>query len=64
MLIGLAQLQGDVEKFIIQMIKGDVDVQKLKYLFSPHLDNLDEALLNLIKKVILYFFVVANIFLP
>jgi len=67
MLIGLAQLQGDVEKFIIQMIKGGVDIQKLKYLFSPHLYNLDEALLNLIKKVIfsyLLFLVEAYIFLP
>jgi len=49
--IGLAQSQGEVEKFIIQSIKNQVDLDKLKSLFSPHLDDIDEDTIELIKRV-------------
>lgn len=48
--IGLAQTQQDLEKLIIQMIKGECDIDKLKSLFSPHLDGLSEQQISLIKK--------------
>jgi penicillin amidase len=48
--IGLAQSQGEVEKFIIQSIKNQVDLDKLKSLFSPHLDGIDEDTIELIKR--------------
>lgn len=49
--IGLAQTQQDIEKFILQAIKGGVDLAKLKTLFSPHLDDLSEARLAAIGKL-------------
>lgn len=52
--IGLAQTQQDAEKFIIQSIKNNVDTDKLKSLFSPHLDEMSEEIITLIKKVKLY----------
>ncbi|MCO4795550.1 MAG: penicillin acylase family protein [Bacteriovoracaceae bacterium] len=52
--IGLAQSQGEVEKFIIQCIKNQVDLEKLKSLFSPHLDALDEDTIELVKRTKLH----------
>lgn len=52
--IGLAQTQQDVEKFIIQSIQQNVDTKKLKELFTPHLDEMTEEIITLIKKVKLY----------
>ena len=52
--IGLAQSQGEVEKFIIQSIKNQVDLDKLKSLFSPHLDQIDEDTIELIKRTKIY----------
>ena len=52
--IGLAQTQQDVEKFIIQSIKNNVDVNKLKSLFTPHLDEMTDEIVTLIKKTKLY----------
>lgn len=49
--IGLAQTQQDIEKFILQSIQGGVDLAKLKALFAPHLDDLDERRLTAIRKV-------------
>jgi penicillin G amidase len=49
--MGLAQAQYEIEKFIVQAIQSDVSIDKLKDMFTPHLDELDEELLALIKKV-------------
>lgn len=38
--IGLAQTQQDAEKLIIQLLRNDVDLDKVKDLFSPHLEGL------------------------
>lgn len=52
--IGLAQSQGEVEKFIIQCLKSDVDLEKLKSLFSPHLDGVNQEIIDLLKKTKLH----------
>ncbi len=52
--IGLAQSQGAIEKFIIQSIKNQVNLDKLKSLFSPHLDEIDEDTIELIKRTKVY----------
>ena len=49
--LGLAQTQQDMEKFIIHAVKNQVDINKLRSLFSPHLDKLDNEIIELIKKV-------------
>jgi penicillin amidase len=50
---GLAQTQQDIEKWIIQVIQkaGDVGVKLLQRLYRPHLDGLNQELVELIKKV-------------
>jgi len=40
--IGLAQTQQDAEKLIIQLIRNKLDLNKIKDLFSPHLDGLSQ----------------------
>ncbi len=52
--IGLAQTQQDVEKFIIQSIRNEVDLDKLKNLFTPHLDEMTEEIVTLVKKAKIY----------
>ncbi len=52
--IGLAQTQQGIEKFIIQSVKHNTDIDKLKKLFSPHLDEMSEEIVTLIKKANLY----------
>lgn len=47
---GLTQIQERVERFIIQAIHDDVSVEKLKQIFTPHLDTLDSKLISTIKK--------------
>jgi penicillin amidase len=49
--VGLGQAQQDLEKLIIQAIHGGVSVAKLKKLFKPHLDDLDEELVEWIKRL-------------
>ena len=49
--VGLAQSQQDMEKFLIQAVRSGVSVRRLKRLFSPHLDGLDEATAALIRDV-------------
>ena len=49
--LGLAQTQQDMEKFIIHAVKNQVDINKLKSLFFPHLEKLDNKVIELIKKV-------------
>ncbi|MBT7670043.1 MAG: penicillin acylase family protein [Bdellovibrionales bacterium] len=52
--VGLAESQGTAEKLIIQVIQKDVDLAKLKAIFTPHLDGVDDTLVELIKQVKLY----------
>jgi penicillin amidase len=49
--VGLAQTQQDLEKFIVQSIQAGVDLAKLRSLFRPHLDGLDDGLVDLLHKV-------------
>lgn len=44
--IGLAQTQQDAEKLIIQLLRNDVDIEKVKSLFSPHLDGLTSEIIK------------------
>lgn len=52
--IGLAQTQQEIEKLIIQMINNKVDLEKVKSLFTPHLDNMTTEQVSLIEKVNLF----------
>jgi penicillin amidase len=47
--LALAQSQQDAEKFILQALHSGVDVERLKRLFSPHLDGLTPELVDLIR---------------
>lgn len=47
--IGLAQTQQDAEKFIIQSLREDVDLEKLKSLFLPHLNSISEEIISDLK---------------
>lgn len=49
--VGLAQTQQTMEKFLIQLIKAGSPLDNLKALFSPHLDNIDEKTVELIKNL-------------
>jgi penicillin amidase len=49
--VGLAQTQQDLEKFLIQSIQQKTSIERLKKLFSPHLDGVTEELADLIRKV-------------
>jgi penicillin amidase len=49
--VGLAQTQQDMEKLIVEAIHGGVPAAALKRLFAPHLDGLDEAMVELLRRV-------------
>ena len=49
--LGLAQLQQNLEKLIIQAVQNGVPVERLRQLFAPHLDGLDEQASALIRNV-------------
>jgi penicillin G amidase len=49
--MGLAQSQGQMEKFIIQMIKNDVAPQKIRELFPAIDEEIPDDLVNVIKKL-------------
>lgn len=49
--VNLAQSQGDIEKFIIQMLQKDVSVPKIKELFAYLQEDIPDSLLALLKKV-------------
>ena len=49
--VGLAQAQGDAEIVLLQALRAGVDAAKLARLFRPHLDGLDEGLLDAIRAV-------------
>jgi penicillin amidase len=44
--IGLAQTQQDAEKLIIQLIRNKVDIEKIKDLFSPHLNEVTSEIIE------------------
>ena len=48
--VGLAQAQGDMEKFIVQMVQNGVNLEKLDDLFPEHIKGIN---LDLLKKVTL-----------
>jgi penicillin G amidase len=48
---GLAQTQQDFETFLIQSIRAGVDVTKLKRLFTPHLDEMTDEHVALIRRL-------------
>lgn len=47
--VGLAQSQLDMEKAIVQALHAGVEVARLRELFAPHLDALDDEQLALIR---------------
>jgi penicillin amidase len=49
--IGLAQSQQDMEKFLIQAIRGGVPIERLTALTEPHLDGLDESTAELVSRL-------------
>ena len=49
--VGLAQSQVDVEKLLVQAIHGGVPVEKLRRLLAPHLDGLDPATVEQIRRL-------------
>lgn len=49
--VGLAQTQQDLEKFIIQAIQRGTSIERLKKLFTPHLDGITRELVELIRRV-------------
>jgi len=49
--VGLSQSQGDMEKFILQIIRNDVDPLKIKELFPYIREDIPEDLIEIIKQV-------------
>ncbi|MFV2074242.1 MAG: penicillin acylase family protein [Thermoanaerobaculales bacterium] len=49
--VGLAQSQQDMEKFLIQALRGGVEPKLLKELIPQHLDGLDEDLVDHLRKL-------------
>ncbi len=47
--IGLAQTQEDLERFIIQALHSGMDPAPLKALFAPHLDQLSDEIVELVR---------------
>lgn len=52
--IGLAQCQQDVEKLIIESVANGVNAERLRKLFSPHLDGFDETIIALLQRTNLH----------
>lgn len=44
--VGLAQSQGEIERFIVEMVQGGIGREKLEALFPGLMGNLDEGLLG------------------
>jgi penicillin amidase len=49
--IGLAQSQQDMEKFLIQAIHAGIPVERLAKLTAPHLDGLNDVVVDLITRL-------------
>lgn len=47
--VGLAQSQGEIERFIVEMVQGGIGREKLEALFPGLMDNLDEGMLGQVK---------------
>ena len=47
--VGLGQTQQDMEKFIVEAIRGEVPLELLKKLVAPHLDDLDSETVEAIR---------------
>ncbi|MCC7539448.1 MAG: penicillin acylase family protein [Deltaproteobacteria bacterium] len=48
--VSLAQSQQDMEKWIVQTLHDGVPVARLRELFRPHLDGLDDAIVELVRR--------------
>jgi penicillin amidase len=49
--VGLAQSQLDAEKLIVQALRAGVDPARLRAIFAPHLDGMDEETLALVRRL-------------
>ncbi len=49
--VGLAETQQLLEKFIIQAVHDGVDVDRLRSLFSPYLDGMDDEIVGLLRQI-------------
>ncbi len=49
--VGLAQSQQDMEKFVIESLRGGVDITLLQKLLSPHLDGIDAGIVDLLQQL-------------
>ncbi|MCP4417453.1 MAG: penicillin acylase family protein [Chloroflexi bacterium] len=49
--VGLAQAQGDGEKFIIQLLQNGLDSERLKALFPPITEDISPELVEIIKQI-------------
>ena len=49
--VGLTQSQGDIEKFILQIIRNDVEPHKVKELFPYIREEIPEDLIHIIKQI-------------
>lgn len=50
--VGLAEGQGDAERWIVEVLRRGADPAVLKRLFAPHLDGLDDAILGAIRELV------------
>jgi penicillin amidase len=49
--MGLSQSQGDMEKFILQIIRNDIEPRKIKELFPYIREEISDALIAIIKQI-------------
>ncbi len=49
--VGLGQTQQDLEKLLVEAIRGGVPLDRLKKLVAPHLDDLDDATIDAIRNL-------------
>ena len=49
--VGLGQTQQDLEKLLVEAIRGGVQLDRLKKLLAPHLDDLDDATVDAIRNL-------------
>lgn len=49
--VGLAQVQQDMERLIVESIRAGADPERLRRLLAPHLDGLDDEIVRLIRQL-------------
>lgn len=49
--VGLAQVQQDMERLIVESIMAGADPDRLRRLLAPHLDGLDDEIVQLIRRL-------------